>query len=64
MLNSSRLSPTPFSLFIRGELTAEWREQNLDLISGENSVEALLEKIKIERHKLTSNKKTRKTKAT
>ncbi len=30
----------------RGELTAEWREQNPDLISGENSAEALLKKIK------------------
>lgn len=33
----------------RGELTAQWREQNPDLISGENSAEALLEKIKAER---------------
>ena len=33
----------------RGELTAEWREQNPDLISGENSAEALLEKIKEEK---------------
>ncbi|MBD9358769.1 restriction endonuclease subunit S [Methylomonas albis] len=33
----------------RGELTADWRAQNPDLISGENSVEALLSKIKAER---------------
>ncbi|MDC5420999.1 hypothetical protein OHW95_17845, partial [Acinetobacter baumannii] len=33
----------------RGELTAEWREANPNLISGENSVEALLERIKAER---------------
>lgn len=33
----------------RGELTAEWREANPYLISGENSVEALLERIKAER---------------
>jgi len=32
-----------------GELTAEWRAQNPDLISGENSAEALLERIKTER---------------
>lgn len=32
-----------------GELTAEWREANPDLISGENSTEAFLEKIKAER---------------
>ena len=33
----------------RGELTAAWREQNPDLISGENSAQALLARIKIER---------------
>ena len=30
----------------RGELTAEWRAENLELITGENSAEALLAKIK------------------
>jgi type I restriction enzyme S subunit len=33
----------------RGELTADWRAQNPDLISGENSAAALLQKIKAER---------------
>ncbi|WP_150312989.1 restriction endonuclease subunit S [Enterobacter hormaechei] len=33
----------------RGELTAQWRAENPDLISGENSAAALLEKIKAER---------------
>jgi len=33
----------------RGELTAEWRDQNQNLISGENSAEALLERIKVEK---------------
>lgn len=33
----------------RGELTAEWREQNPDLISGVNSAEALLARIKTEK---------------
>ena len=33
----------------RGELTAGWREANTDLISGENSAEALLKRIKAER---------------
>lgn len=33
----------------RGELTAGWREANTDLISGENSAEELLERIKAER---------------
>jgi type I restriction enzyme S subunit len=39
----------------RGELTAGWREQNPDLISGENSAEALLAKIKAEREKVKSD---------
>lgn len=33
----------------RGELTEQWRKDNPDLISGENSAAALLEKIKAER---------------
>ena len=33
----------------RGELTEQWRKDNPDLISGENSASALLEKIKAER---------------
>ncbi len=33
----------------RGELTEQWRSENPELISGENSAEALLEKIKSER---------------
>ncbi|MES9904406.1 MAG: restriction endonuclease subunit S [Sedimenticola sp.] len=41
----------------RGELTAEWREQNPDLISGENSAQALLEKIKVERVEAAKQKK-------
>ena len=44
----------------RGDLTAEWREKNPDLITGENSAEALLAKIKEEREKLKPAKKTRK----
>lgn len=44
----------------RGELTADWRTQNPDLISGDNSAEALLEKIKAEREALSSKKKPKK----
>lgn len=44
----------------RGDLTAEWREQNPDLISGENSAESLLEKIKAEREKLQKKKPKKK----
>jgi type I restriction enzyme S subunit len=47
----------------RGELTAEWREQNPDLISGENSAQALLERIKAEQAKLKPKKKARKKSA-
>jgi type I restriction enzyme S subunit len=41
----------------RGELTADWRAANPDLISGENSAEALLAKIQAEREKLALEKK-------
>ena len=42
----------------RGELTADWRAQNPDLISGENSAEALLSRIKAEREMVAKPKKT------
>ena len=42
----------------RGELTADWREQNPGLITGENSAEALLARIKQERQLLENNKVT------
>jgi type I restriction enzyme S subunit len=44
----------------RGELTADWRAANPDLISGENSAEALLAKIQAEREKLALEKKAAK----
>lgn len=43
----------------RGELTAQWRKDNPDLISGEHSAEALLAKIKAEREAAKPKKKTR-----
>jgi len=43
----------------RGELTSEWRRQNPDLISGNNSAEALLEQIKAERDTLKPAKRDR-----
>jgi type I restriction enzyme S subunit len=46
----------------RGELTSEWRTNNPELISGENSAAALLKRIKTEREKQTPKKKTRKKK--
>lgn len=44
----------------RGELTAQWRAENPDLISGENSAAALLEKIKAERAASSGKKASRK----
>ena len=45
----------------RGELTEQWRKDNPELISGENSPEALLERIKAERAAMKKPaKKTRK----
>lgn len=44
----------------RGELTEQWRKDNPDLISGDNSAEALLKKIKAEREAVKPKRKTRK----
>ena len=44
----------------RGELTAQWRAENPDLISGENSAEALLAKIQEEREALKKSAKPKK----
>lgn len=43
----------------RGELTADWRTANPDLISGENSAAALLERIKAERTSITKTRTRR-----
>ncbi|WP_084208399.1 restriction endonuclease subunit S [Cobetia marina] len=47
----------------RGELTAEWREQHPELISGENSASTLLARIQAERAAQAPVKRTRKKKA-
>ncbi|WP_299141062.1 restriction endonuclease subunit S [uncultured Vibrio sp.] len=44
----------------RGELTEQWRKDNPELISGENSAEALLDKIKAERAQIKPKRNTRK----
>jgi len=44
-----QLIPALLDKAFSGELTAEWREQNPDLISGENSADALLARIKTEK---------------
>lgn len=48
----------------RGELTEQWRKNNPELISGENSAEALLEKIKAERAAMKPVKRTRNKRTT
>ncbi len=55
----SNLTQSILAKAFRGELTAEWRAANLDLISGANSAESLLAKIKTERAKLSQTKKGR-----
>jgi type I restriction enzyme S subunit len=45
----------------RGELTADWRASNPDLISGDNSAEALLTKISAEREALKKKPKPKRT---
>lgn len=47
----------------RGELTEQWRKENPELISGENSAEVLLKKIKAERAVDKPKRKTRKINA-
>lgn len=44
----------------RGELTEQWRKDNPELISGENSASALLERIKAERVAKAPKKAARK----
>ncbi|NAO98205.1 restriction endonuclease [Halomonas sp. MG34] len=53
----NNLTHTILAKAFRGELTAEWRTENLDLISGVNSAEALLAKIKAERETLKKQPK-------
>lgn len=45
----NNLTQSILATAFRGELTTEWRADNLDLISDDNSAEILLEKIKVER---------------
>ena len=47
----------------RGELTEQWRQDNPELISGDNSAQALLEHIQAERATTKPAKRTRRKKA-
>ena len=53
----NQLTQSILAKAFRGELTADWREQHPELISGENSAEALLASIKAKRAKLEPKKR-------
>ncbi|MEO3736817.1 restriction endonuclease subunit S [Shewanella baltica] len=58
-LRVNNLTQSILAKAFRGELTAEWRTANPELISGDNSASALLKCIKSERTKLKPTKKTK-----
>ncbi|HFQ5982716.1 TPA: restriction endonuclease subunit S [Yersinia enterocolitica] len=60
LVRVNNLTQSILAKAFRGELTAQWRAENPDLISGENSAAALLEKIKAERAATASKKAPRK----
>lgn len=59
----NQLTQSILAKAFRGELTEQWRKDNPDLISGDNSAEALLERIKAERAAQQPKKKSRTRKA-
>ena len=58
----NQLTQSILAKAFRGELTADWREQHPELISGENSAEALLAQIQAARAKLEPKKRARRKK--
>lgn len=52
LIRINHLTPSILAKAFKGELTKHWRISNSDLISGENSVQALLEKIKADNLKV------------
>lgn len=61
--NAKELKGLILQLAVQGKLTKKWREENPELISGENSAEALLEKIKQEKARLVRENKVKKEKS-
>jgi type I restriction enzyme S subunit len=53
----NQLTQSILAKAFRGELTAQWRKDHPELISGDNSAEALLERIKAERAEMGGKKK-------
>lgn len=60
LVRVNNLTQSILAKTFRGELTEQWRKDNPELISGENSAEALLERIKAERAAKAPAKRTRK----
>ncbi|MCA9458558.1 MAG: restriction endonuclease subunit S [Nitrospira sp.] len=58
----NQLTQSILAKAFRGELTADWREQHPELISGEHSAEALLAQIQAARAKLEPKKRVRRKK--
>ena len=54
---AEKLKQSYLKYAFEGKLTEEWRKQNPHLITGENSVDKLLEKIKAEKEKFEKQKK-------
>ena len=61
--NIKKLRETILQLAVQGKLTAKWRAQNPELITGENRAENLLKEIKVEKAKLIKDKKIKEEKA-
>lgn len=56
----NQLTQSILAKAFRGELTAQWRKDNSELISGENSAEALLERIRAEKAAMGGKKRSTK----
>lgn len=60
LLKSESLRQSILKQTFEGKLTEQWRKNHKDLISGENSVEAVLKKIKTEKEDLQIKSKGKK----
>lgn len=60
--NAKELKGLILQLAVQGKLTAQWRKSHPELVEGDNSATALLEKIKAEKEQLIKEKKIKKEK--
>ncbi|AOY87704.1 hypothetical protein BKP64_05695 [Marinobacter salinus] len=58
LARANNLTQSILAKAFRGELTQQWRKENPELVSGENSAEALLKRIKAERAAMKPANKT------